>query len=157
MGPAIRDRSADAALIDDLVAGIGLSVRQAALAEERLAAFAFHEGGPSRELSPPSSGRYFIGRALAAAGDPALVRLLELCGAAGVSMTDLLEQGDLGVQPGDRVALAERVAEGAARGLVTRELEGDRVARTPLGSALLGLVDALEARLGEAGQAEVTR
>jgi hypothetical protein len=141
------DRPADETVIEALAVGIRTSIRQATLAEDRLTAFAFHETGPDHRLPPVSSRRYFVGRVLGMAGDPATVRLLELARGGGVAMGELVERADLGIEPGDRVALAERIASAAACGLLGRELEGDRVACTPLGSALLDLVNALEARL----------
>lgn len=157
MSEANDARPADPTVIDALAAGIATSIRQAALAEDRLTTFAFREDGPARAASPPPSPRSFVRRVLAAAGDPTTVRLLELAGDEGVPMTELLEHADLGADPGDRVALAERVAAAAACGLVGRELESDRVARTPLGSALLRLVRALEAGVAAAGAVEVRR
>jgi hypothetical protein len=52
----------------------------------------------------------------------------------------------LGLDPGDRVALAARVGALAAAGLVGRELESDRVTATPLGEAVLDLIDDIERR-----------
>jgi len=144
-------RPDDGALVGALSAGLGAWIAQAMRAEDRLATFAFREGGPRVDLPAPTSLRFFIGRLLGAAGDPATLRLLEATRDGAVPMAELLRRDDLGVERGDRVALAERIADAASGGLVGRELEGDRVACTPLGTALLDLVEALEAGVSSAG------
>jgi hypothetical protein len=141
----------DGGVIGALAAGLGTWIAQAMRAEDRLATFAFREGGPPVDVPAPTSLRYFIGRLLGAAGDPATLRLLEATRSGGVPLDELLSRDDLGVERGDRVALAERIADAAAGGLVGRELEADRVACTPLGTALLDLVEALEAGVRGAG------
>jgi len=149
-------RPPDEAVIEALTDGIRASIRRATLAEDRLTSFAFHEDQRDRDVPRSSSYRFFVARLLGAAGDPATVRLLELTVGQAVPMAELALRSDLGVEPGDRVALAERIASAAACGLVARELEGDRVACTPLGAALLQLVETLERRVG-AGDPAVAR
>jgi len=57
-------------------------------------------------------------------------------------MAALVADGVLGLEAGDRVALAARVGVLAAAGLVGRDLEGDRVFLTELGEAALGVASA---------------
>ncbi len=137
----------DAEVLDALAAGLRGWIDRITAAETRLADFAFREDGPTIDLAATTSHRYFIGRILGAAADPAVLRLLEAVRGDGASLAELARRGDLGPEPGDRIALGERIADAAAAGLVARELDGDRVASTPLGSAVVDLVEALEARL----------
>ncbi len=69
------------------------------------------------------------------------MRFFEPWETRGGSLADLTAEGLLGLRPGDRVALAARIGVLAAGGLVTRELESDRVTVTELGRAALALAD----------------
>jgi hypothetical protein len=149
--PRIGERGTDAAVLETLASSLRGWIERVSLAEGRLAAFAFRENGPAVDVPPATSYRYFIGRILGSAADPSTLRLLDLARGPGASFAELVGRDDLGVEPGDRVALAERVAAAAASGLVGRELDGDRVACTPLGEAVLDLVEHLESRLDHDG------
>jgi hypothetical protein len=83
---------------------------------------------------------------LAAACDPTTIRFLHTVRGDGRTIESLAPAGMLGLDPGDRVALAARVGALAAAGLVGRELESDRVTATPLGEAVLDLIDDIERR-----------
>jgi len=139
-GPTVRD----SIVIERLGAAIATWIDRAERAEAQRTAFAFREGVAPAVVPPVSSDTTFVTRALAAVGDPAILHLL--AATRGVTpFDDLLQRADLGVDPGDRVALAEHVALAAGLGLVARELDGDRVACTALGLALLDLVEGLAA------------
>jgi len=115
-----------------------------AVAEERLTAFAFREGQPGIEVPAPSSHVAFRGWIMATVADPPVQAFLRLLGADGRPMAELVAAGAFGLEPGDRVALAARLGVLAASGLITRDLEEDRVAVTVLGQAALGLASARE-------------
>ncbi len=115
-----------------------------AMAEERLTSFAFHEGQGAIDLAAPSSqealGRWILG--VVAAADVAA--FLGSVDGPGRTMTELSEGGAFGLDRGDRVAVAARVGVLAAAGLVTRELEADRVGLTALGRAALDAISVHE-------------
>lgn len=114
-----------------------------ATAEERLTSFAFREGQPPAIIPVPTSHdalRHWIVGVVADSGVAAFLRAL---GDSGRLTADLAAEGVLGMQPGDRVALAARIGVLAAGGLVTRELESDRITVTDLGKAALALADAV--------------
>lgn len=115
--------------------------RQAA-AEEQLTSFAFREAQPAVSIEPPTSHDAMRDWILDVVADPDVGAALRGLGGSGRSMTDLSAEGLLGLRPGDRVALAARIGVLAAGGLVSRELESDRVAVTELGRAALALADA---------------
>lgn len=119
----------------------GWLARQAA-AEERLTSFAFREAQPAVSIEPPTSHEAIRDWILGVVADPKVGAALRGLGDSGRSMADLSAEGLLGLHPGDRVALAARIGVLAAGGLVTRELESDRVAITELGKAALALADA---------------
>jgi len=106
-------------------------------AEERLTSFAFREGQPAVAVPAPTSHAELRRWILATAADPAVAALLRRLADADRSMDELAGEGALGVRPGDRVSLAARVGVLAATGLVTRDLEADRVGLTDLGRAAL--------------------
>ncbi len=112
--------------------------RQAA-AEERLTSFAFREGQPEVDLPTPTSqdtlGRWLL--AVVAEADTA--SFLAGLGADGRAVAELAGGGSFGLRSGDRVALAARIGVLTASGLVSRELESDRVCVTELGRAALAL------------------
>lgn len=112
--------------------------RQAA-AEERLTSFAFREGQPAVAVPAPTSHAELRRWILATAADPGVAAFLRRLADADRSITELAGDGALGVRPGDRVSLAARVGVLAAAGLVTRDLQADRVGLTELGRAALDL------------------
>ena len=136
MSPA--DRALDGALDAALAAWLS---RQAA-AEERLTSFAFREGQPAIELPAPTSQAAIRAWIVATAADPEVAAFLRLVEGDGRPMAALVADGVLGLEAGDRVALAARVGVLAAAGLVGRDLEGDRVLLTELGEAALGVASA---------------
>jgi hypothetical protein len=115
-------------------------VRQAA-AEERLTSFAFREGQPAVAIPAPTSQAELRRWIVGVVADPDVTEAMRGFAGSGRSMTDLTAEGTLGLRPGDRVALAARLGVLAAGGLVTRELEADRVRLTELGRAALALAD----------------
>jgi hypothetical protein len=126
---------ADAAFEAALIAWLA---RQAA-AEERLTSFAFREDLPSVDVPSPSSHAALRAWILATVADPLVAAFLERVADEGRPMADLARDGEFGLEPGDRVALAARVGVLAAGGLVARDLEGDRVTLTELGRSALAL------------------
>ncbi|OGO53367.1 MAG: hypothetical protein A2V84_08005 [Chloroflexi bacterium RBG_16_70_13] len=133
---SLLEREFDAALTAWLA-------RQAA-AEERLTAFAFREGQPAIKLPAPTSQTALRAWIVATVADPEVAAFLEGLGDEGRTMAELAAEGPLGLEPGDRVALAARVGVLAAAGVVARDLEFDRVALTGLGRAALALAAVAE-------------
>ena len=134
-------------LLAAVAAGLGQRVREQRGAEERLAAFAFHETTVAPDAAVPGTPEaaagavdwdHYLARTLRAAGEPGVLALLRR-----------LRDGErrLAELGADRLAAADRVGALATAGLVAREFDGDRVSLAPLGDALLALVDELEARL----------
>lgn len=121
-------------------------VRQAA-AEERLTSFAFREGQHEVDVPAPSSVGQLAMHVLSVACDPSTGRFLRDVRGAGHTLGSLAPSGALGLDAGDRVALAARVGTLAASGLISRELESDRIATTPLGDAILDLIDDIGRRV----------
>jgi hypothetical protein len=117
--------------------------RQAA-AEERLTTFAFREGQPVVDVPSPTSQAALRGWIMATVADPEVSAFLRLVDDDARPMAEVVAAGALGLEPGDRVALAARLGVLAASGLIARDLEEDRVALTALGRAALGLVAATE-------------
>ncbi len=114
--------------------------RQAA-AEDRLTSFAFREGQPAVIIPAPTSHDALRRWILGVVADPDVAGVMRALGDSGRLIADLTADGTLGLRPGDRVALAARIGVLAAGGLITRELEADRVTLTELGSAALALAD----------------
>lgn len=160
------------ALLDALVAALRRWVGERRRAEERLASFAFDERPPGVVPSPttapepgqradpgggaaaevPVAWRYYLLQTLRVAGDPAVIALLERLRDSPRRLDDLAESARLArgagaATAGDRIATADWIGGLAAAGLVSRELEADRVALAPLGSAVLDLLAELEHRL----------
>ncbi|HEX2754912.1 MAG TPA: hypothetical protein VHM48_05585 [Candidatus Limnocylindrales bacterium] len=142
-------------LLDRLAAAVAARVRGRRTAEERLGAFAFHEGprhgrqagmapldrSTADESTPDSAAidwRYFVLRALTALGDPDAVRILEALPPDGRPLDALVGLVEPDVP--DPVAAADRIGRLAAAGLVGRDLESDHVSLLPLGEVLLELV-----------------
>lgn len=117
--------------------------RQAA-AEERLTAFAFHEGQPAIAVPAPTSLAAVRSWLLATVADHQVSACLRGIGDDGRQVAELAAGGVLGLEPGDRVALAARLGVLAASGLIARDLEADRVTLTALGRAALALAAAPE-------------
>jgi hypothetical protein len=146
----VSDRAADP--LQAIADGLRQRVGELAQAEEQLARFAFSEatGAPERGAGePPPPWRHFTGRALAAAGDPVamgLLQRLEVEGAATVAVLgEWLEA--------DRLAVIDRLNHLMHVGCVSRDLETDRVAVSALGQALVALVDEISRRAGSVAAA----
>jgi len=95
----LRDGPADAAMIEAPAAGIRASIRQATLAEGRLAAFASRADGPAPGRPAGPGPRHFVGRVLGAAADPATVRPPEAVRGGAAPMGELPDRADLGAEP----------------------------------------------------------
>ena len=118
---------------------VGAWLARQRVAEERLTSFAFREGQPDVEVPAPTS-HAAIGQWIAGlVADRAIVAVLRAVEGPGTTTSDLAAAGVLGLDAGDRVALVARVGVLAAAGLVTRELETDRVSLTELGRAALAV------------------
>jgi hypothetical protein len=149
--PAAADGAAPVESGDEILGALASALaawiaRQAA-AEERLTSFAFREGQSEIAVPLPTSVGPLTMHVLATACDPSTVRFLRDVRGAGLTIGSLASAGVLGLDPGDRVALAARVAALAASGLVGRELVSDQVTATPLGEAILDLIDDIERRI----------
>ncbi len=137
--------------IESLAAAVRSRIEGQRRAEEHLAAFAFTEGpGDGHAAASPGSvdWRFHVARALHAVADPASLDLLILIAGSGLTIDELMEQAAARVAAltSDRLAIAEWVSGLAAAGVVVRQLETDRVRLTPLGEALVALVDEIERR-----------
>ena len=148
--PSAPDVGAPVASGDELLEAFASAlrswVRRQAVAEERLTSFAFREGQAAIEVPTPTSFGPLATQILAAACDPATIRFLRAVRGDGRTIESLAPAGMLGLDPGDRVAVAARVGALAAAGLVGRELESDRVTATPLGEAVLDLIGDIAGR-----------
>lgn len=133
-------------LLDAFAAALRAWVGRQAAAEERLTSFAFREGQAAIDLPTPTSWSPLAMHVLAAASDSVTIRFLRAVRGDGRTVESLAPAGMLGLDAGDRVALAARIGVLAATGLVGRELESDRVTATPLGEAALDLIDDIERR-----------
>jgi hypothetical protein len=134
-------------LLEALASALRAWVGRQAVAEERLTAFAFREGQAAIDLPAPTSLGQLTMQIFAAACDPTTIRFLHAVRGDGRTIESLAPAGMLGLDPADRVALAARVGALAAVGLVGRELESDRVTATPLGEAILALIDDIVRRV----------
>ncbi len=116
-----------------------------AVSETRLTSFAFREGQADIEV-PASTSQSGIGRwILEIVAEPGVATFLGALDGPATPMRDLVNAGAFGLTPRDRAAVAARIGALASCGLVSRELETDRVALTELGHAALaaaGLVPA---------------
>ncbi|MFZ5853456.1 MAG: hypothetical protein ACOYXS_02990 [Chloroflexota bacterium] len=158
------------ALLEALAAGLRRRVAEQRRAEARLADFAFREAEPSAgpAAAPPSAAsrsaapagttawRYYLLRTLRSAGEAETLALLEMLRDGPRPIAGLAVPSAAAPWAGDRVAGADWIGGLAAAGLVSRELETDRVALAPLGSALLDLVVELERRLNADPPADET-
>ncbi|MDH4141607.1 MAG: hypothetical protein OEV61_03260 [Chloroflexota bacterium] len=139
------------ALDDALDAALRSWLDRQAVAEERLTAFAFHEGQPDIVVPPSTSRTELRAWILRSLSDPAVESALRTLGDPGRAMADLVDAGALDCRPGDRVAVAARIGVLAAGGLVARDLEADRVGLTELGRAALAVHLATGAAAGPMG------
>lgn len=137
------------AVLDHLATAVRVRVEARRAAETRLGAFAFREEGVTSRREDPlvddsADWRYFVTRSLAAVAEPEALAILEVLRGGGLPLATL--GGLISPAERDRLATADRISGLAGAGLVGRELESDVVALTPLGEALLGLIDEISAR-----------
>lgn len=131
-----------------LARALAARLRDAIAAGEQLASFAFTEGAPAPgpELSDGDElavAHDFLLRVLAGIGDPLNWELLAaVVPDGGIGLDQLASQVG---RP--RLAVAERVAALIQLGLVSRDLERDRVCASPAGDALFELVCELDAEV----------
>lgn len=142
--------TASDALLDALAGGLRRRVTERGLAERRLADFVFREGSPDATAGTtpsPADWRHFVGRTLAAAGEPGTIELLERLSGGDLPIDELAElAGHRGAGGGGRLASVDWIGGLASAGLVGRDLETDRVGLTDLGAAVLALVREWERR-----------
>ena len=167
MGEVADAAVAAGELLDLLAAAVAARVRGRQVAEERLGAFAFHEGprnGRPDETAPADGStagepvpdpsaidwRYFVLRALGVLDDPDAVRILEALEPEGRPLDGLV--GLIAPDVPDRLTAADRIGRLAAAGLVARDLESDRVSLLPLGAILLELVRDVARRASQAAR-----
>ena len=131
-----------------LARALAARLRDATAAGEQLASFAFAEGAepPGPELADGDElavAHDFLLRVLAGVSDPLNWQVLAaVVPAGGVGIDDLAAQ-----MQRPRLALTERVNGLIQVGLVSRDLEHDRVCASPAGDALFELVCELEAEV----------
>lgn len=131
-----------------LARALAARLRDATAAGEQLASFAFAEGAtaPSPELSDGDElavAHDFLLRALGGVSDPVNWQVLAaVVPAGGVGLDDLATQLQ---RP--RLAVTERVNGLIQLGLVSRDLEHDRVCGSPAGDALFELICELDAEI----------
>jgi hypothetical protein len=144
-----------AAAVDDLAEGLARRIRDAALAEDRLAGFAFTDdvrdparrpgalAGDARALD--ALARDLTLRALAAAaGNYAVLAAL---GDEPVPTAALARGLDL-----PALAVTERIGALAQLGLAARDVERDAAVGTPAGRGVVALVDGLAAAVARRGR-----
>jgi hypothetical protein len=145
--------TATGALLDALAGGLRRRVTERGLAERRLADFVFREGSPDpgEGTTPsPADWRHFVGRTLAAAGEPGTIELLERLSGGDRPIAELAGRWEAG--GGGRLASVDWIGGLASAGLVGRDLETDRVGLTDLGAAVLALVREWERRASAADE-----
>ena len=122
---------------DDFAAEVARWLNRQADNEARLTSFAFREGQADIEV-PPSTSHREVGRwILGIVAEPGVAATLGALDGRAAPMRDLVEAGAFGLDPGDRAAVAARIGVLTSSGLVSRELESDRVTLTELGRAAL--------------------
>ena len=139
--------TASDALLDALAGGLRRRVTERGLAERRLADFVFREGSPDAAAGTtpsPADWRHFVGRTLAAAGEPGTIELLERLSSGDRPIAELTGRREAG--GGGRLASVDWIGGLASAGLIGRDLETDRVGLTDLGAAVLALVREWERR-----------
>lgn len=134
---------------DDVVGRLATALRgrveTARQSEARLAAFAFTERpavhsarSPTEPQETSADWEYFVASAFRAAGDPTTLRTLQVLRGGPGRLDDLA--GFVGSETLGRLAISDWVGGLASAGLVSRELESNRVSLTPLGASLVDLV-----------------
>jgi hypothetical protein len=133
-------------MTDAIAEGLWQRLRDAALAERRLEAFAFSEGAgrPRREAAGDEAlatlARDVTLRAVGAAADPTGYRVLTGL-AGGPVPLDALARA-IALPP---LALSERLGALAQAGLARRALDRDEAEATEAGRGLVALIDAIAA------------
>ncbi len=131
-----------------LARALAARLRDATVAGEQLASFAFSEGvpAPGPELADGDEltvAHDFVLRALGGASDPVNWEMLAaVVTDGGVGLDDLATRLQ---RP--RLAVTERVNGLIQLGLVSRDLEHDRVCASPAGDALFVLICDLDAEV----------
>jgi len=138
-------------IVEALASGLAAHVRDVERAEAQRAAFAFDERPRPTVSRSGRDGRHHAAAALAAATDPIAIRLLAALDDGPLPLGDLV---DVVSERSDGIATAEVVNSLAAAGLVSRELTADHVRLTPLGEAIVDLVEELARRLESAEPSE---
>jgi hypothetical protein len=131
-------------LLTDLADALRRRVAERRQAEEHLAAFVFREGSDGQRPPLDADVRHFVGRTLAAAGEPGTLDLLDRLSSGSETVQTLADGGAVGLAGG--LAIADRIAELGVAGLAGRDLETGRVRLTALGSAVLALARDWERR-----------
>lgn len=136
-------------VLADLADGLRRRIAERRQAEERLAAFAFREGGDGAGAPPAvdPGWRFFVSRTLASAGEPGTLDLLERISSGDETLTTLTARPPAGIDGG--LPTADRIAGLGAAGLAGRDLETGRVRLTVLGSAVLALALEWERRAAQ--------
>lgn len=126
--------------------GLARRMAQVRTAEERLASFAWKEGGPAHgEPGVVSDATSWVARVLHVATEGDNHRLLHLITGDGDPTLGSLA-GALGR---GRTEVADRVSALTQAGLVARDLESDRVGLTELGGGVVELVSDVAGRVGD--------
>jgi hypothetical protein len=142
--------------LDRLASALRAHVDARRRAEGRLASFAFTERPriagpePSHAAGTTADWDYFVGVALRVAGEPTTLRALQALRADARPLERL--GGDLGSPTHDPLAIGDWIGGLASAGLVSRELESNRVSLTPLGEAIVDLVSEVTRRAGAMGR-----
>jgi hypothetical protein len=132
-------------------AGLGRRLRDLLAALDRLDGFAFRaevDGGDGRDAADadlPGAAREMVLRALRTASDPVNDRIMRLAVPDPVEVRTMARELSL-----PRAAAWERVGDLVQVGLAERSLDGDRMAITAAGRALLELVEELASAALEA-------
>jgi hypothetical protein len=144
--------------VEDMVARLSAALRVRVDAErraqDRLASFAFSEQAPTRQpgLDEPGAAdidwQYFVARTLRIVGEPKTLAVLDALRGDALPLDELAGLLEPGTR--DRLAFSDWIGGLASAGLVTRELESNRVSIAPLGEALADLV----AEVGRRARAE---
>lgn len=165
----MTERRSGDEIVDAMATALRRRVGEERRARERLASFVFRDGdgdggdgagepGPAPgsawnvssvpEAEPPTAWSVHLARVLRAVADPPTLELLESLREGPRPFAEATGGGRAG---GDRLAAATWLGDLAATGLVSHELATDRVALTPLGEAIVDLVDEVIARAGQGG------
>jgi hypothetical protein len=137
-------------MTDAIAEGLWRRLRDAALAERRLEAFAWAESPRTAPAAPTAADDAALAalardatlRAVAAAADPTGYRVLAQLGGGPVALRTLAHATAL-----PHLALTERLGALAQAGLASRALERDEAEATDAGRALVGLIDRIAAGL----------